>query len=275
MAAIGQVDAITGDLKESQALPVQTRSLKFRLIAVSLAWLILSLLATGAVLVLLFRAHMQRHFDQTLQSHLEELLAASSAGANGSLNLSWEPADPRFRKPLSGWFWEVRSGKTVKRSPSLLDQNLPPLSTEPGAPSIFDNISGPGNTRLRIAAQDTVLPASSQSLSVRVAGPCVTVQNDVFVFIGQLAAALITLGLMLGALIAAQVTYGLRPLAMVRARLMDVRLGRGTRLEAHGPSEIAPLIEQLNGLLDERDEMVAKARAEAGNLAHALKHRLR
>ena len=106
---------------------------------------------------------------------------------------------------------------------------------------------------------------------MRVAGPCVTVQNDVLIFIRQLAAALITLGLMLGALVVAQVTYGLRPLAMVRARLMDVRLGHGTRLDAHGPSEIAPLIEELNGLLDERDEMVAKARAEAGNLAHALK----
>ena len=50
-------------------------------------------------------------------------------------------------------------------------------------------------------------------LSVRVAGPCVTVQNDVFIFIGQLAAALMTLDLTLGALIAVLVTYGLRPLA--------------------------------------------------------------
>ena len=39
-----------------------------------------------------------------------------------------------------------------------------------------------------------------------------------FIFIGQLAAALITLGLTLGALIAVQVTYGLRPLATIRAK---------------------------------------------------------
>ena len=108
-------------------------------------------------------------------------------------------------------------------------------------------------------------------MSVLVAGPCVTVQNDVLIFMGQLAAALLTLGLTLGALIAAQVTYGLRPLGMVRAGLMQVRQGRGSRLQADGPSEIAPLIDELNGLLDERDMMVAQARAEAGNLAHALK----
>ena len=126
------------------ALRMRPRSLKFRLIAISLAWLVFSLLATGAVLVLLFRAHMQRHFDQALQSHLEELIAAASGGADGSLNLSWEPADPRFRKPLSGWYWEIRSGsETLKRSPSLADRSIPAVMAT-REPHIFDNIPGPG-----------------------------------------------------------------------------------------------------------------------------------
>jgi signal transduction histidine kinase len=271
MVAIGQIDTAGRESQKRGVVQPQTRSLKFRLIAISLAWLVFSLLATGAVLVLLFRAHMQRHFDQALQSHMEELVAAASGGADGSLNLSWEPTDPRFRKPLSGWYWEVRSGADVKRSPSLLDQSLDVSGSGQGAPRILDNIPGPGGVRLRISAQDIVIPGSSRPLSVLVAGPCVTVQNDVLIFIGQLAAALITLGLTLGALIAAQVTYGLRPLAMVRAGLMQVRQGRGSRLQADGPSEIAPLIDELNELLDERDMMVAQARAEAGNLAHALK----
>ena len=269
MAAIGHLNAVVGDSQE-RTQP-QARSLKFRLITISLAWLAFSLLATGAVLVLLFRAHMQRHFDQTLQSHLEELAAAATIGADGSLNLSWEPADPRFRRPLSGWYWEVRNSQTVKRSRSLLDQDIPRISAKPGALNIFDNIPGPGDSRLRIAAQDTLQPAWNGMLSIRVAGPCVTVRSDVFIFIGQLAAALITLGLTLGALIAVQITYGLRPLATIRAKLRDLRLGRGSRLAADGPSEIAPLVDELNDLLDERDKMVTQARAEAGNLAHALK----
>ena len=230
-----------------------------------------SLLATGAVLVLLFRAHMQRHFDLALQSHMEELSAAASGGADGALNLTWEPVDPRFRKPLSGWYWEIRSGsETLKRSPSLADRNVPAVMAT-SEPHIFDNIPGPGGVRLRIIAQNITLPGSSLPLSVLVAGPCVTVQNDVLIFVGQLAAALITLGLTLGALIAVQVTYGLRPLAMVSTGLLRIRQGRGSRLQADGPSEIAPLIDELNELLDERDMMVAQARAEAGNLAHALK----
>ena len=246
MVAVGHLDIEAREAEKRGAIRVRPRSLKFRLVAISLAWLVFSLLATGAVLVLLFRAHMQRHFDQTLQSHLEELSAAASSGADGSLNLSWEPADPRFRKPLSGWYWEIRSGnETLKRSPSLAGQSIPAVLAT-SEPHIFDNVPGPGGVRLRIIAQDIALPGSSRPLSVLVAGPCVTVQNDVLIFMGQLAAALLTLGLTLGALIAAQVTYGLRPLGMVRAGLLRVRQGRGSRLQADGPSEIAPLIDELN-----------------------------
>lgn len=246
------------------------RSLKTRLIAVSLAWLVFSLLATGAVLVLLFRAHMQRHFDQTLIGNLEDLAAAVQIQPGGAVKLTWEPADPLYRKAASGWYWEIRDGeRVVKASPSLMGQSIPVAATA-SQPQRFDNIPGPGGVRLRIMAEQIRKPGGGV-LFVAVSGPCVTVQQDVFTFIGQLAAALITLGLTLGALVAAQVTYGLRPLRMVRAALADVRLGRHARFDADRPVEIAPLIDELNTLLDERDAMLAEARAEAGNLAHALK----
>jgi signal transduction histidine kinase len=247
------------------------RSLKTRLIAVSLAWLIFSLLATGAVLVLLFRAHMQRHFDQTLLGNLEELAATVQAESGGAVKLTWEPADPRYRKAASGWYWEVRRGeRTVKASPSLMGQTIPIVASAASNLQVLDDTRGPGGVRLRIMAKRVPQP-DGDALFVAVSGPCVTVQHDVFTFIGQLAAALITLGLMLGALIAAQVTFGLRPLHMVRAALADIRLGRHARFDSDRPAEIAPLIDELNTLLDERDAMVAEARAEAGNLAHALK----
>ena len=102
MVAVGHADAEAREAQKRGAIRVRPRSLKFRLIAISLAWLVFSLLATGAVLVLLFRAHMQRHFDQALQSHMEELVAAASGGADGSLNLSWEPADPVSESPCRG-----------------------------------------------------------------------------------------------------------------------------------------------------------------------------
>ena len=45
----------------------------------------------------------------------------------------------------------------------------------------------------------------------------------------------------------------------------------GRRLEGAYPSEIAPLVADLNQLLEQRDVMVDQARATAGDLAHGLK----
>jgi signal transduction histidine kinase len=261
-----------GAERAQAAKPSRTRSLKLRLIAISLALLAFALLATGALLVTLFRAQTQRHFNQTLHDHLEELAAAAEVDADGGLKLTWEPSDPRFKAPFSGWYWEARSGGvTVRRSPSLLDRTLPAAAPGPGRPHVYRHIPGPEGGSLRIIAQDIVLPERKQPFTILVAGPCLTVRRDVLIFMGQLAAALVLLALSLGALIAAQVTYGLRPLAQVREALADVRAGRQTRVETGGPAEVAPLIDELNGLLDEREKMVERARAEAGDLAHALK----
>jgi signal transduction histidine kinase len=64
---------------------------------------------------------------------------------------------------------------------------------------------------------------------------------------------------------------GLSPVAMLRDRLADVRHGRSGRLEGEYPDEVAPLVDDLNGLLDDRERRVARAAAKAGDLAHGLK----
>jgi signal transduction histidine kinase len=64
---------------------------------------------------------------------------------------------------------------------------------------------------------------------------------------------------------------GLRPFRTLRERLAAVREGRTARLEGEYPTEVAPLVNDLNTLLDERERRVARAVAKAGDLAHGLK----
>jgi signal transduction histidine kinase len=69
----------------------------------------------------------------------------------------------------------------------------------------------------------------------------------------------------------AQMRRGLSPFDELRARLGAVRDGSERRLEGRYPSEVQPLVNDLNAMLDHRDEVVRRALGKAGDLAHGLK----
>lgn len=68
-----------------------------------------------------------------------------------------------------------------------------------------------------------------------------------------------------------QVRRGLAPFDELRKRLQAVRDGSAPRIVGQYPSELQPLVDDLNSLLDDRERMIAGARAKAGDLAHGLK----
>ena len=68
-----------------------------------------------------------------------------------------------------------------------------------------------------------------------------------------------------------QVRIGLRPLSVVKDGLARIRAGSSDKLDGNFPVEIAPLVYEVNALLDNNRRLVGHARREAGDLAHALK----
>jgi signal transduction histidine kinase len=52
---------------------------------------------------------------------------------------------------------------------------------------------------------------------------------------------------------------------------VSVRAGKSERLPDDLPREVAPLARDLNSMIAVNNEMISRARAEAGNLAHGLK----
>jgi signal transduction histidine kinase len=82
---------------------------------------------------------------------------------------------------------------------------------------------------------------------------------------------LVTVALLLMVAGFRQVRRGLSNLDRLRDRLGALRDGRERRLEGDYPSEIQPLVGDLNALLDHREEAVRRALAKAGDLAHGLK----
>ena len=70
---------------------------------------------------------------------------------------------------------------------------------------------------------------------------------------------------------ALQVRRGLAGVTQLRTRLGAVHAGRESRLEGEYASEVQPLVDDLNALIEQREQAVRRAVAKAGDLAHGLK----
>ena len=68
-----------------------------------------------------------------------------------------------------------------------------------------------------------------------------------------------------------QVRRGVSPINNLRARLAGLHEGRDRRVDGNYPTEVQPLVNDLNALLDHREQAVQRAVAKAGDLAHGLK----
>jgi signal transduction histidine kinase len=85
-----------------------------------------------------------------------------------------------------------------------------------------------------------------------------------FIGLGGVGAVFVLWGLFL-------VLRALAPFKNLRAGLSAVREGRNQRIEGGYPSEVEPLVNDLNALLEDRERAIARALATAGDLAHGLK----
>jgi signal transduction histidine kinase len=248
------------------------RTLSFRLIASSVVWVAASLLATGLLLTTLFRDHIERHFDARLQDHLDDLVAASEVTPDGTLRLTWTPSDPRYNRPLSGWYWQIRRGEEiVAHSESAWRERLEVLEAARGQVQEFP---GPEGRALRGLVENIRLPRTSEPLRFVVAGPVSDVERDVQQFTLQLAITLSALGLGLVSAVLFQVRFGLRPLRTLQRVLSEIRAGTTDRLPETFPAEVQPVAKELNALLDHKAAAVERYRSQAANLAHALKNPL-
>ena len=86
---------------------------------------------------------------------------------------------------------------------------------------------------------------------------------------GGIVMALLVVACVLAGIV--YVRYGLSPIERLRGRLAAVREGSERRLDGRYPTEVQPLVDDLNALLEHRDQTVRRAIAKAGDLAHALK----
>ncbi len=166
------------------------------------------------------------------------------------------------------------TGLLKSRSLSEVDLQLPAnvkFAIDSQTQSEFRTYSmGPDNDELRVLARPVILPDGRQV--VMIAGGAIEEQQaDVrrFALLSILLMSLVSLGVV-GAIFW-QVRNGLRPLFTLQQKVADIRQGNADRVDGTYPSEIAPLADELNTLIDHNKDVVERARTHVSNLAHGLK----
>ncbi|HQX26188.1 MAG TPA: sensor histidine kinase [Pseudomonadota bacterium] len=214
---------------------------------------------------------LSRDFDRRLDERFAGLVGLLDRGPDGATRLRREPVDEGYSQVYSGIYWQVGSGTSALRSRSLWDTELAHPATPRGTLARVE-AQGPRGQRLRIAAQSVRLPGSEARVPVRVAIDLAPLQAEVGAFRWYAAAAIAALALVLLALLLAQVGYGLRPLARLQAALARVQRGEQDRLGLERlPAEIEPLGREIDALLDQHEQRVARARQTVQDLAHSMK----
>jgi signal transduction histidine kinase len=257
---------------------VPVKSLRIRLLAAAAIVVSLVLLVAGGALVVLFERNVVRSIDIELDAYLDQLASVLGRDENGRLTVDNELADPRFRRPYGGRYWQVSSDAgVVLRSRSLWDALLQIDDTPaPGQAVSRRQLPGPNRQVLYAAVRSVILDEASRGPKeeryVLVAAMDHAEINDINAkFGGDILPALGVFALLLIAAAWAQVSVGLAPLEKLRTELESVRLGETHRLNTDVPSELEPLVAETNRLLDAQETALIKARARAGDLAHGLK----
>jgi signal transduction histidine kinase len=232
-----------------------------------LAWS--ALLTTGALVLAwvalssVLAEFVTRRLEAELTAAARGVMAASGWDAEGGFAVLPPPADPRFERPLSGRYWQVADGaRVLARAPSLVTGDL-------GADGL--GLTGPDGAALMAHVEDFTAPGDGRRLTVTVTLPASEAAAELAAIRRPLALGLAALG---AALIAAQVLAvraGLVELARLARAVAAVRDGRAEALPPAQAAELRPLADELNRLIAANAAQLARARAHAGDLAHALK----
>ncbi|MET0985383.1 MAG: ATP-binding protein [Steroidobacteraceae bacterium] len=253
-----------------RGLPLKT--LRGRLVAAALVWVLIGTLIGGWALAQSFRAAVARTFDARLQSTLLTLIANAELDANGNPTLQRPLQEPEYERVYSGWYWLVLDAQHVRlRSRSLWDMNLVAPTPPQDGGAVFRAAVDSAGRKLRLAAQTVRLPSSARPLTFIVTADAAAITAETRRFNVLLVLALSTLGAGLLVAVVLQTSVGLRPLQRVVADIESVRTGAIDALNSTGTRELDTLVAQINTLISHNRRILERARTSAADLAHALK----
>lgn len=219
-------------------------SLRLRLLAGMLVWMLLTIAAAGWGLRALLQGHVEQQLAVQLVMDLDHLSGSIDWAPDGRLDVENQP-DARLAQPLSGLYWQIDrlaangqpAAAGVARSRSLWDQTLQAPPEAPGEGDRAYDVAGPGGRELAALGR-VVTPAEDGAAPLRllVAADRAALAEPIERFNHMLAIALGALAAGLTVAAVVQVLVGLRPLARLRRELAAQDAGDSRRIEGSFPA---------------------------------------
>nr|WP_286089028.1 sensor histidine kinase [Pseudomonas sp. MWU13-3659] len=213
----------------------------------------------------LFEAGLQRYLETGLRQESENLLVALVRGPSG-LQLDERRISSAYQRPFSGYYFRIDFDQGTWRSRSLWDLDMP----KPGKPGLDDGHElGPEGQQLLAYRGD--YRRLGQDISISVAQDYSPVREG-FRRMQQIGLGMGLVALLLVLVLQRiTVTRSLRPLERARRQIAQLQQGQRSQLDAEVPSELQPLVGQINHLLAHTEDSLRRSRNALGNLGHALK----
>ncbi|MDD2867679.1 sensor histidine kinase [Neomegalonema sp.] len=281
--------------------PSRRPSLQARSLLVAALGMTLAMALSGAIIWRLFSEAVERQFDERFRDYINAMAAAVNVGADYESAFASRlgvlagpsgaaprpsdaaPLDPRLGRAYGGIYWVARrvmrgdsddERDLAFRSVSLWDFQFrtPEPSAQMGERQrLYSGVPGPGGSSLRALQRRVRVERTGDEWLLTVAADEASLAAERGSFRRALILSLTALGLTLLAATALQSRFVLSPLRSLRAALAEYRAGRAPRIEGAYPAEVAPLVEDLNGLLDRNERWIAQGRRRAADLAHEMK----
>ncbi|TPG39536.1 sensor histidine kinase [Sphingomonas koreensis] len=265
------------------------RSLYGRLLVTGTLATLLALVVAGFAIGAVLERVVLAGLDQQLDGEIA--LLATAIGQDGTVDRAALPDAAPFDRPDSGWGWTITlpsgqriasGGATPATLPAPRHPPHPPALpggardvAPPPPPPLPRDDARPFDWRdpatgLRHGRAWTIATAAG-AVTIVATAPRDLIERPLRQALTPLLVSLLLLGAALTLATLVQLRLGLAPLGRLRRAIGAVRAGTASDVPDDQPSELAPLVRELNALFGENQAALANARAHAANLAHGLK----
>ena len=234
--------------------------------------LLLSLIIAFSALWVLASINIQFLAKEYIASRLEHdaemLLNAINFDNNGILTIDATRIDLIYKQPFSGHYYVLSTDKQSISSRSLWDHKLKVITVNTGQQSRTLQY-GPDQQSLLLMSHG--YKKQGNKLTISIAEDLNPINNNINQFKYWFSAMALGMLLILVILQALILRKSLQPLTRMHTELKLLQQGKLNKLSTESPSELRPLIDEVNHLLTIMEQRLRRSRDALSDLAHAIK----